>query len=186
MSNTYLKNFQTELDAVKNSSGLIAIMKTCRNKNNSVTESVLNGNTCLTNTNGVYTDANGKNVTTDIIPSSLAGLTSPYTYATLETQVFFSANNNASNYATYTSDLSQIAFSTTGSYDQSFNAYHTDTKNLYTSMVPNRAGLDEKMRQLYGKNGVSDTELQYENGVLVNLTWTVLATGVLYFLFVKL
>lgn len=68
-----------------------------------------------------------------------------------------------------------------------------ESSKLYSNILPEkhenlkklRNELDNKMREIYN-NENQDDELRLNQSIYVTLTWTVLATSVLYFLFVKL
>ena len=63
---------------------------------------------------------------------------------------------------------------------------HDNNMNMYNTMVSKRSNLDKKMQSLYADENNSDTQVMYQSAVFTNLSWTILATSVLYFLFVKL
>lgn len=194
---TSLSNFEAELNRLHNAQNLTNVMETCQNNffrlNTNSSYNDLSGHTCLIYRNNKYYNTADDSLSDYTeLDTETNRLVAPYTYYSLETKAFSLANvniNTAENAASYAVDLSYIKYNTDNSSNRLF--YDTDdrTKNLYSDMVPNRRRLDRKMRHLYGQsnNGpLSDVELQYENGIIVNLTWTVLATCILYFLFVKL
>lgn len=106
-----------------------------------------------------------------------------YTYNVIETKYYSDANNWTikSDFLNDLTDISRNIYS----IDSSFNNYHTNNINLYTQMKSSRNDLDNKMRSLY-EDGYTDNQIFNENAVLINLSWTIAATCVLYFLFVKL
>jgi hypothetical protein len=184
---TDLKNFQTDLNAMQDSF-LIPVLKACRTKYASDNEATLNNQICMKKTSGAqgttYAYWDGDTMTKTL--SNYSGylgdaLDVSYSYQTLQTKVYQSASNY--DYANYKFDLIEISNNLVD--DTSFNNYHKTTANLYTQMKSTRQDLDNKMRSLY-EDGYSDTDIHYENAVIVNLTCTVLATCVLYFIFVKL
>ena len=185
---TNLKDFETELDYLSAANGITTVMETCKNnylKKNNNSYTGLDDSICLRKRNGIFYNVyENSQVNRDF---SGAGLVYPYTYGKLETKVFSLANSASSgfvkNSTDYATDLNNINYNMENTTSK-FYAHDFNTRNLYNSMVPIRNKLDRKMRTLYGKD--NDAELQYNHGVLVNLTWTVLATCTLYFLFVRL
>jgi len=57
--------------------------------------------------------------------------------------------------------------------------------NTHSNIKTKRNNLDMKMRELY-ENEYNDKQLLYDHSVYFTLAWTVLATSVLYYIFVKL
>ena len=82
----------------------------------------------------------------------------------------------------FTQDLTDLSYALASN---DFSDTHPDKVNQYRVMKRKRKELDNKMRELY-ENEYTDNQLMYDNSVYVNLAWTVLATSVLYYLFVKL
>lgn len=60
-----------------------------------------------------------------------------------------------------------------------------DTLSQYRENKKKRTELDLKMQELY-EFGENDRQIMFDNSVYTTLAWTVLATSVLYYLFVKL
>ena len=184
---TDLKNFQTDLNAIQDSF-LVPVLQACKSKYASDTDVSLNERICMKKTSGVqgltyaYWDGNTMSKTLTNYSGYINDAADiSYSYQTLQTKVYQSASNY--DYANYRYDLTEISNNLVD--DTSFNTYHKATANLYTQMKSTRQDLDNKMRSLY-EDGYSDTDIHYENAVMVNLTCTVLATCVLYFIFVKL
>jgi hypothetical protein len=184
---TNLKNFQTDLNTIQDSL-LIPVLQACETKYAADTEQSLNNRFCMQKTSGVggktYAYWNGDNLTNTLTnysgyPDDAVDVS--YSYQALKTRVFQSGNNY--DYSNYSYDLTEISNNLVD--DTSFNTFHNATANLYSQMKSARRDLDNKMRSLY-EDGYSDTDIHYENAVIVNLTCTVLATCVLYFIFVKL
>lgn len=112
-----------------------------------------------------YTDGSDNIYTTGNIYTKLVG--DAGTYSTVD------------EFAQDLVDISNALIST------DFSDYHPDQMSKYKSMKQKRKDLDNKMRELYA-NEYTDNQLMYDSSVYVNLAWTVLATSVLYYLFVKL
>ena len=177
---TSLRNFQTALENLY-ANKFMDVLKTCQNKFPDSTVNQLNSTVCLTRTGpNKYNDANG--VSLDI-PDSSTGLlvNGTLTYSAIMSKAYAAANYTQSS-AEYIKDLTDIHTSLAST---KFTTGHDATINLYTHMKSTRKDLDNKMRSLYG-DGYTDNQTQNDNVVVVNLTLTVLATCVLYFLFVKL
>lgn len=92
-------------------------------------------------------------------------------------------SNGVGNYADFKQDLSDVyhAMYTNSHFDD----HHTTEMDKYIAMKNKRKDLDRKMREIYDEKN-SDTYVMFDNSVYTNLAWTVLATSVLYYLFVKL
>ena len=60
-----------------------------------------------------------------------------------------------------------------------------DIQTQYSSVRNLRDDLDNKMRDIYNPE-VQDEHLSHEQSVYLTLSWTIVATSVLYYLFVKL
>ena len=90
----------------------------------------------------------------------------------------------------------RLPYNQTG-YDNDVNALHTKTGNLRSNRAHKnlldkhnevkalRKDLDNKVNELRNTEK-TDNQILHDNSVYVTLTWTVLATSVLYYLFVKL
>lgn len=92
---------------------------------------------------------------------------------------------NASSYPSlgvFKQDLIDLSYALASN---DFSDTHPDKVKQYRQMKRKRKELDNKMRELY-ENEYTDNQMMYDNSVYVNLAWTVLATSVLYYLFVKL
>jgi hypothetical protein len=187
---TNLKDFQTVLESLE-ATQLMDILVACQNKYSTLSPTELNSATCMTKTNistNSFKDVNDKIYTFASLYNSpeIHPAGTLYSYSTIQARAYADANTSAGvTYADYLSDLTQIHSSIADVPTSRFISDHATTTNLYTQMKSNRNDLDNKMRRLY-KDGYTDNQIQNENVVLVNLTWTVLATCVLYFLFVKL
>jgi RecJ-like exonuclease len=92
----------------------------------------------------------------------------PYYSSTVEATADFTHFKNGVN---------QTATNQTGEYD-TLLSNHLDVKKK-------RKELDLKMRELYEQEK-SDVQIMHDNSVYVTFAYTVLATSVLYYLFVKL
>ena len=105
-----------------------------------------------------------------------------YTFGNVYAHLIGEANG-VGNYADFKQDLSDVYHSMhTNSH---FDGHHTTEMNKYITMKNKRKDLDRKMREIYDEKN-SDTYVMFDNSVYTNLAWTVLATSVLYYLFVKL
>ena len=83
--------------------------------------------------------------------------------------------------AEFDADLTDLKRLVNGSYDPSFNYII----NQHENNMKKQNELDFKMRKLYEEEK-SDTKILYDNSVFLTMTYTVLATSLLYYLFVKL
>lgn len=106
-----------------------------------------------------------------------------YTYGNIYTKLVTEAQGFNGNIAIFAQDLTDISAGL--NVHSGFNIDHPDNITKYKNMKSKRKDLDLKMRELYDQSN-SDVNLLFDNSVYVNLAWTVLATSVLYYLFVKL
>lgn len=105
-----------------------------------------------------------------------------YTFGNVYAHLIGEANG-VGKYDDFQQDLSDVYHAI---YSNShFDADHTNKMNEYMNMKKKRKDLDRKMREIYDEKN-SDTYMMFDNSVYTNLAWTVLATSVLYYLFVKL
>jgi hypothetical protein len=65
---------------------------------------------------------------------------------------------------------------------------YTNIMNSYSGVVNQRTSLDAKLQELYGAPGsINDIySQQYDTTMYMSIVWTVLATSLLYFVFIKL
>ena len=106
-----------------------------------------------------------------------------YTYGNIYTRLVQKAGGFNGNIAIFAQDLTDISAGL--NVHSGFNIDHPANVIKYKTMKKKRKELDLKMRELYDQSN-SDVNLLFDNSVYVNLAWTVLATSVLYYLFVKL
>ena len=106
-----------------------------------------------------------------------------YTYGNIYTKLVRDAGGFNGNIAVFAQDLTDISAAI--NVHSGFKTDHPDNINKDKTMKNKRKELDRKMRELYDQSD-SDVNLLLDNSVYVNLAWTVLATSVLYYLFVKL
>lgn len=106
-----------------------------------------------------------------------------YTYGNIYTKLVSDAGGFNGNIAVFAQDLTDISAAI--NVHSGFNTDHPTNITKYNTMKNKRKELDWKMRELYDQSN-SDVNLLFDNSVYVNLAWTVLATSVLYYLFVKL
>lgn len=73
---------------------------------------------------------------------------------------------------------------TTIQYDASL----AELKNNYKTLLNSRSNLDLQIQDLYnGKNSVSSmNKLEMDAAIYANILWTILATSLIYFIFIKL
>jgi hypothetical protein len=65
---------------------------------------------------------------------------------------------------------------------------YNNIMNSYSGVVNQRTSLDAKLQELYGAPGsINDIySQQYDTTMYMSIVWTVLATSLLYFVFIKL
>ena len=145
----------------------------------------LDASLCYTKASGVLYDScnntvdETKNYYTTI-SGDIVGADGSLTYGDLKSKLI----TNISGYSDindYTADVNDLKKLVNDSYDPSFNYII----NQHENNKKKQNELDFKMRELYEEEK-SDTKILYDNSVFLTMTYTVLATSLLYYLFVKL
>lgn len=173
---TKLNTFHSKLETIYGNDTLNKVLRECQE--NGVTDCV------KADTNGIYYNYN-EEVINSINLSGVSyytdGSYNVYTTGNIYTKLVGDAGtySTVDEFAQDLVDISNALIST------DFSDYHPDQMSKYKSMKQKRKDLDNKMRELYA-NEYTDNQLMYDSSVYVNLAWTVLATSVLYYLFVKL
>jgi len=194
MSDTSFRNFHGNLINLKQQSDLKTALDACALKaGNSLSLTTL----CYTMSGGfIYYEGNmnGSKVTNDISNgimqlntyTTLANSNRQYMYGNIYNGLL---TRNTGGYMLY-NDLKDDILDLNAGIDMikpggikdfSMNELLT----IHGGIKSKRNDLDMKMRDLY-ENEYSDNQLLHDNSVYFTLAWTVLATSVLYYLFVKL
>lgn len=201
---TQLKKFQSTLETIYSADNLNTALRACKNENGYVSQGDNYvcfihdaSNNTIENSAGnridSYYDGNVARVS-DISSSfmpiyynnigSYDAVNDKYTYTFGNVYAhLIGQSNGVGNYADFKQDLSDVyhAMYTNSHFDD----HHTTEMDKYIAMKNKRKDLDRKMREIYDEKN-SDTYVMFDNSVYTNLAWTVLATSVLYYLFVKL
>ena len=187
---TTLKLFHSELEDIYTNDILNKVLRKCQEEDRDV---CMYAPTENNTENKLYYDVNLNDEvpvlrTTDMVGSGGSGVN---TYDIQKIDYYTTGNiytylvTNTSSYSNlddFTQDLTDLSYALASN---DFSDIHPDKVNQYRVMKRKRKELDNKMRELY-ENEYTDNQLMYDNSVYVNLAWTVLATSVLYYLFVKL
>lgn len=190
---TQIKDFEGKLNTIISSADVNDLLRNCAsNYSNSLNDNSV----CANSTNGnVYyyqnTDPVSFNTLTysnfinDFSLNTYDGGSGKmiYTYGNIYAKLVTDANGFAGNIAVFAQDLTDISAAI--NVHSGFKTDHPANIGKYNAMKNKRKELDWKMRELYDQSN-SDVNLLFDNSVYVNLAWTVLATSVLYYLFVKL
>jgi hypothetical protein len=182
---TTLNSFHTELKKIYANDTLNKVLRKCQEAG------VGTDQTCMTsaisdNNNGVLKDINGETIVGLVLDNigdmgqDDDGVNTLFTTGNIYTYLV-THTSDYNNLDDFTQDLTDLSYALASS---DFSD-HPDKVKQYREMKRTRRGLDRKMRELY-ENEYTDNQLLYDNSVYVNLAWTVLATSVLYYLFVKL
>lgn len=177
-SNTDIVSFNRKLQDANNIVHYIDAYTDCATNYGDVTPSV-----CYTKSSGVLYDSCGnqvdetKNYYTTI--SGDIGNGNNLTYDNLRTKIISTVPDYTGT--EFVADLTDLKRLVNGSYDPSFNYII----NQHENNKKKQNELDFKMRELYEEEK-SDTKILYDNSVFLTMTYTVLATSLLYYLFVKL
>ena len=195
MPDTEFNNFHGNLIALNNRLGLVTALDTCYKKyNNNITLDTI----CYTMSNGkiYYRDSvqpnyNTSNQVTNDIDSVIKPLSNngskiDYTYGEIYHNLLTTNTAGYTNYDDYKQDILDLSagigmIRPGGLKVDSMNYLVNTHSNIKTK----RNNLDMKMRELY-ENEYNDKQLLYDHSVYFTLAWTVLATSVLYYIFVKL
>lgn len=180
-SNTDIVSFNRNLQGATNIVHYIDAYTDCATNYGDVTP--LDASLCYTKVSGVlYDSCNNrvdvtKNYYTTI--SGDIGNGNILTYNNLRANIISTVPGYSGN--EYVADLTDLKRLVNGSYDPSFNYII----NQHENNEKKQNELDFKMRKLYEEEK-SDTKILYDNSVFLTMTYTVLATSLLYYLFVKL
>lgn len=192
---TQIRNFEKKLETIIQSAEVNNLLRNCASEysgsgtlnDDSICVSSMNGNVYSKDTNTVYSSGN-LNYTVFINDFSLNSYDDGtgkmlYTYGNIYTRLVEKAGGFNGNVAVFAHDLTDISAGL--NVHSGFNIDHPSNITKYKTMKNKRKELDWKMREIYDQSN-SDVNLLFDNSVYVNLAWTVLATSVLYYLFVKL
>jgi hypothetical protein len=188
---TQLKGFENNLNLIIGAGGVNTMLRDCAtDAGNGLTNdtvcitSDINGNLYVGDgTTAAYTGDICSNTFISTYNSYTDGTNRKYTYGNIYTKLVSSVNGFDGNIAVFAQDLTDISAAI--NVHSGFNTDHPTNIGKYKAMKNKRKELDRKMRELYDQSD-SDVNLLLDNSVYVNLAWTVLATSVLYYLFVKL
>lgn len=179
--NTNIVSFNDKLKGANNIVHYIDAYTDCDTNYGNVTP--LDASHCYTKVSGVLTDSNDKPVDETknyytTISGDIVG-DGRLTYGDLKTKIMTSPLDYTET--EFVADLTDLNLLVNGSYDPSFNYII----NQHENNKKKQNELDFKMRELYEEEK-SDTKILYDNSVFLTMTYTVLATSLLYYLFVKL
>lgn len=148
-------------------------------------------NPCYSKSDGVWIgssfDISGKSTYQDSLDSMAKtyGTGNHIYFGNIWGNILVSAyESNAGDYSNFNlQDISdvQLSFANIANDDLTSN----NTLSQYRENKKKRTELDLKMQELY-EFGENDRQIMFDNSVYTTLAWTVLATSVLYYLFVKL
>lgn len=174
---TKLNTFHTKLETIYGNDTLNKVLRECQEDG---------ATDCIkADASGIYYKYVANEVINNIDLSGVSyytdGSYNVYTTGNIYTKLVGDAGTY-STVAEFTQDLVDIS---NALISTDFSVYHPDQMSKYKSMKQKRKDLDNKMRELYA-NEYTDNQMMYDSSVYVNLAWTVLATSVLYYLFVKL
>ena len=181
-SNTDIKSFNSKLNGATNIVHYIDAYTDCNTNYGDVTP--LDASNCYTKASGVLYDSNDnavdetKNYYTTI-SGDIVSADGSLTYGALKSEIMSSPLHYSET--EFIADLTDLKNLVNDSYDPSFNYII----NQHENNKKKQNELDFKMRELYEEEK-SDTKILYDNSVFLTMTYTVLATSLLYYLFVKL
>lgn len=190
---TQLKGFEDNLKLIINAGEVNTVLRDCATtaQNNG---GLTNDTVCITSdingilyvgdgTSAAYTGDICSNTFISTYNSYTEGTNKKYTYGNIYTELVSNVNGFNGDIDVFAQDLTDISAAI--NVHSGFKTDHPNNIGKYKSMKNKRKELDRKMRELYDESN-SDVNLLLDNSVYVNLAWTVLATSVLYYLFVKL
>jgi hypothetical protein len=200
MSDTEFKQFHDKLMDLNDRRNLVTALDTCYKKyNNNITLDTIcytmSGDLIYYRDNGQPNFNKSNQVTTDInsviysLPNSVNidnDSNRHYTYRIIYDNLLTTNTAGYINYNEYKQDILDLSAGI-GMIKQ--NGLKVDSMNYlvntHSNIKTKRNNLDMKMRELY-ENEYNDKQLLYDHSVYFTLAWTVLATSVLYYIFVKL
>jgi hypothetical protein len=199
-TDTEFKQFHDKLMDLNDRRNLVTALDTCYKKyNNNITLDTIcytmSGDLIYYRDNGQPNFNKSNQVTTDInsviysLPNSVNidnDSNRHYTYRIIYDNLLTTNTAGYINYNEYKQDILDLSAGI-GMIKQ--NGLKVDSMNYlvntHSNIKTKRNNLDMKMRELY-ENEYNDKQLLYDHSVYFTLAWTVLATSVLYYIFVKL
>lgn len=195
MSNpTYLKKYETALDNIIKQSDRIKMLQDCQNSQNasdSFDENLscfkLDGNSTYKYSGtgySLYDHENAYNILNSITPTGKPH--GPGNEKGISYHDIFKKFAN-DGYTTNIGDFSKFERDITdlsGALHRSAD-FRPDIQQNYKNINDLRSELDNKMRDIYNPD-YEDEYILHNQSVYMTLSWTILATTVLYYLFVKL
>ena len=188
---TDLKNYESALDSMKKNVDKIQLLDDCYKS-----QSPFNANASCYKLDGTdwkrYSDnsyvnyQNSAKTTLPTLPrtgtahanlNDLSGVSYKDIFNNLAVDNY---NGNSAFYSEFTQDITDLSGALHRAGD-----FHNDLKNKYQAINDLRSELDNKMRDIYNPEE-QDSYRLHDQSIYMTLSWTILATSVLYYLFVKL
>jgi len=192
---TSLKSYETVLDNIIKKSDRIKMLEDCQNTQNGSTfdENLscfkLKGKLTYKYSGNGYSlynnvdSTNAYNILNSITGTGTADSSSGKLISYKNMFVPFANegyNTNISDFSKFERDIIDLS----GGLHRN-NDFRKDIKNNYKTVNDLRSELDNKMRDIYNPEE-EDPYLLHNQSIYLTLSWTILATSVLYYLFVKL
>lgn len=188
---TTLNRFEGTLNGIKKTPNKIDLLNACKLNQGSefawenscfksVTQTDVSASIYQQGTGYVEYTANNAVGTLKLITGTGTSPVAGITYRDLYTSIIKDGyDTQLSTYTMFETDISDLS----GALNRS-----SDFKNIqsqYESVKDLRSELDNKMREIYNPEE-QDPYILHTQSVYMTLSWTILATSVLYYLFVKL
>lgn len=181
--NTDLKKFRTKLNTIGTAEHTIQMLQDCKDSQG---DNFLKTAPCFNLTDGkvMYMGSEYTKSPNDAY-SILHGIKqsdpSSLSYKDLhDSAVVTGYNSSASMYDIFEQDVIDLS----GSINDA-GKFDNDLRTTYTNVKTLRDELDNKMREIYNPE-FQDSHTSYDQSIYITLSWTIVASSVLYYLFVRL
>lgn len=190
MTTTSLKKYEGALVDIQNQAAKIRMLEDCRNSQSPFNENA----SCFKLMNGLqtykysptgYSLYSNNNLLTDISATGMghAGMSDSNGVSynnILSSFIIAGYETNVNDYTKFEQDITDLsgALNNRGHFNNNIQTKYKNVNDL-------RSELDNKMRDIYNPEE-QDAHRLHDQSIYMTLSWTILATSVLYYLFVKL
>ena len=179
---TKLKNFESGFNNIQQANRIIEMMEACKSSQSSFSTvfpcfKESENSTLIYDGKGGYSLYDESNLLLDLPTVTLDGVSG----------VSYNGLLSASSYRGYRIDepvFLQDLHDLSGALHRSTD-FRQNIKTTYKSVNELRSELDQKMKEIYDPDD-QDTYILHNQSIYMTLSWTIIATSVLFYLFAKL
>jgi len=181
---TKLKNFESTLNNVQQANRIIEMMNECQSSQSSFSTvfpcfKESENSTLIYDGNGGYKHYDKSNLLLDL-PTVTLNSVSGVSYAGLLSRSSLIGYSIDIDRPVFQHDLQDLSGALHRSTD-----FRQNIKTKYKSVNELRSELDQKMKEIYDPDD-QDTYILHNQSIYMTLSWTIIATSVLFYLFAKL